>query len=257
MRMIINSDDFGATQSVNDHTLDLIERGRITSATLIANAPALEDAVRRIPRHTRCSFGVHLNLTEFAPLTPPEELRNLKPFLDDKGCFAGEAVLRSVPIDARARDAFFKEWCLQVKRVLSLGLPVSHFDSHNHVHTMPALFTVLKRVQREFGIRKVRTSWNVYSASSPASSALLLKKQVWGLALRHYYRTVTTSAFTSFAVFYELAKSHRQPDLIQYDSMELMVHPGHPKFEKETQLLELDWQLELGIQTQLMSYSEL
>ena len=257
MRMIINSDDFGATISVNDHTLDLIERGRISSATLIANAPALEDAIRRIPRHTRCSFGVHLNLTEFAPLTPPEELNDLKPFLDGRGSFAGEAVLRSVPIDARARDAFFKEWCLQVKRVLSLGLSVSHFDSHNHVHTMPTLFQVLKRVQREFGIRKVRTSWNVYSASSPPSSALLLKKQLWNLALRYYYPTVTTSAFTSFAVFYELAKHQRRSEFIQYDSMELMVHPGHPDFEEETQLLKSDWQREFGIQAQLISYWDL
>lgn len=257
MRVIINSDDLGVSSSVNEQTLDLIGRRQITSATLIANAPALEDAVRKIPKHVACSYGVHLNLTEFTPLTPPEELSSLKPFLDGNGCFAGEAVLRSVPINARARDAFFKEWCLQVKRVLSLGLSVSHFDSHNHVHTMPALFSVLKRVQREFGIRKVRTSWNVYSASSPPSLALLLKKQLWNLALRYYYPTVTTSAFTSFAVFYELAKHQRQSEFIRYDSMELMVHPGHPDFEEETQLLKRDWQRELGIQAQLISYWDL
>src|SRR5262249_32273344 len=111
MRIIINSDDMGINSTVNEQTLDLIESRQITSATLLANAPALEDAVRRIPKHTRCSFGVHLNLTEFVPLTPPRDLSNLEPFLDSNGCFAGEAVLRSVPIDARARDTIFKEWC--------------------------------------------------------------------------------------------------------------------------------------------------
>ena len=257
MKVIINSDDMGINSSVNEQTLELIRRRLITSATLIANAPELEDAVQKIPKHMGCSYGVHLNLTEFTPLTPLEELSNLKPFLDGNGCFAGEAVLRSVPIDAKARDAFFREWCLQVKRVLSLGLSVSHLDSHNHVHTMPALFSVLKRVQREFGIRKVRTSWNVYSASSPPSSALLLKKQLWNLALRYYYRTVTTSAFSSFDVFYELVKSQRQSELIRYDSMELMVHPGHPDFEEETRILKRDWQRDLGIQIQLISYSDL
>src|SRR5262249_47660790 len=134
---------------------------------------------------------------------------------------------------------------------------VSHFDSHNHVHTMPALFPVLKRVQREFDVRKVRTSWNVYTTSSSPSATLLLKKRLWNLALRYYYPTVTTSAFTSFAVFYELAKRQRQSAFTQYDSMELMVHPGHPDFEEETKLLKGNWQVEFGIQTQLISYWDL
>ena len=47
---------------------------RITSATLIANAPSMEEAARRVPEGGNCSIGIHLNLTEFQPLTPPKEL---------------------------------------------------------------------------------------------------------------------------------------------------------------------------------------
>lgn len=255
--MIINGDDLGINRTVNEQAFALIERRQITSATLIANAPAVEDAIRQSRKHPSCSFGIHLNLTEFRPLTPPSEQGPLKPFLDEQGNFAGEGVLRSVPISARAKEAFFIEWCLQVKRVLALGLSVSHFDSHNHVHTMPALFPVLKRVQREYGIRKIRTTWNVYPISSPVASALLLKKQAWSFALRHYYRTITPEAFTSFAVFHELAKGPARTTLRKYKSIELMVHPGHPDYAEETRLVEGEWQQELGWNGELISYHDL
>lgn len=257
MKVIINSDDLGHNTQVNERAFDLIERQKITSATLIANAPALEEAVRQARKYPACSFGIHLNLTEFSPLTPPSKQEELKSYLNEKGEFAGEATLRAVPIKARAKTAFFKEWCLQVKRVLALGLPVTHFDSHNHVHTMPALFSVLKQVQREYGIRKIRTTWNVYPSSSQSTSILLLKKRFWSLALRHYYRTLTTKAFTSFGVFHSLANGPGRTKLMTYDSIELMVHPGNQDFSEETRLVEGEWQRDLGWHGKLISYHDL
>jgi predicted glycoside hydrolase/deacetylase ChbG (UPF0249 family) len=253
MRIIINADDFGVNACVNDRILDLIFHRRITSATLIANAPAVEEAVRRVPKGLNCSIGVHLNLTEFQPITPQKEMRVLGSCLDEKGCFAGEEVLRAAKMTAQLKQEIFKELCLQVEKTISLGVTISHFDSHNHVHTIPALFSVVKRVQRHFGIRKVRTTWNVLPPSYKASQSLLLKKRIWHLALRHWYRTVTTSGFTSFAMFYDLAKATS----LNHDSIELMVHPGHLHFEEETQLLYTDWQKIVPFSTELISYRDL
>jgi hypothetical protein len=86
---------------------------------------------------------------------------------------------------------------------------------------------------------------------------LLLKKRLWNLALRYYYRTVTTKAFTSFAVFHERAKGPARRQVMGYDTMELMVHPGHSDFENETRLLEKDWQGELGWSGKLITYHDL
>ena len=49
MRVIVNADDFGLNACVNDRILDLMSRRRITSATLIANSPAVEEAVLILP----------------------------------------------------------------------------------------------------------------------------------------------------------------------------------------------------------------
>jgi hypothetical protein len=67
--VIVNADDLGMSREVNDAIFELMSRGRISSATILANAPATRDAARRAQAFPRCSFGVHLNLTQFEPLT--------------------------------------------------------------------------------------------------------------------------------------------------------------------------------------------
>ena len=45
MKIIINADDLGLSCLVNDEIFSLIANGRITSSTIMANAPATEDAL--------------------------------------------------------------------------------------------------------------------------------------------------------------------------------------------------------------------
>jgi predicted glycoside hydrolase/deacetylase ChbG (UPF0249 family) len=253
MNVVINADDFGYNQTVNEAIVDLIVQRRITSSTLIANAPAVEAAVQNIPRAARCSFGVHLNVTEFEPLTAPPHREGLSELLNERGCFCGEVHVRSMKLTSRVKEAIFREWLLQVERVRRLGIKVSHFDSHNHIHTVPALFLVLKRLQEHFGIRKVRPTFDLFAPGESASLLRMLQKRVWNFALRHYYCTTTADAFTSFTTFYELAKVKR----LGMESVELMVHPGHVEFEKETQILRTEWQQDLLFSTRLVGYDEL
>lgn len=253
MNLIVNGDDFGYDQTVNESMADLIARRRITSATLIANAPALEDAVRRIPRGSHCSFGAHLNLTEFEPLTHRKKRGILSLCLDEKGCFYGEDHLRTIRMTAPLREAIFEEWRLQVETILKLGIRVSHFDSHNHVHTIPGLFPVLKRLQAYFSIRKVRTTWNIFTPQDTPPWLRIQAKRLWDNALRYYYATTTASGFTSLATFIEVAKTRR----LNFDSVELMVHPGHQAFRLETEVLNSDWSKALPFPVRLISYRDI
>ncbi|MBF0126225.1 MAG: ChbG/HpnK family deacetylase, partial [Magnetococcales bacterium] len=54
------------------------------------------------------------------------------------------------------RRAIFDEWCAQVGTLQAAGTVVSHLDSHHHVHCIPALFSLVKRLQRRFTIDAVR-----------------------------------------------------------------------------------------------------
>lgn len=238
---------------MNEEILALLSERRITSVTVIANAPAVEEAIRFLPKRSGYSVGVHLNLTEYSPLTRSSQAGPLAELLDDKGRFAGEGVLRAAKLTAPLKEAIFRELCLQVEKVKSMGVNVSHFDSHNHVHTLPGLFPVLKRVQQYFSIRKVRITRNIYGRSSSPSRVVLLKKYLWTCALRSYYRTVTTSGFGSLAAFFDVAKGQS----ITHESVEIMVHPGHPQYQDETQLLHSEWQREIPFEIAMISYHDL
>ena len=75
MRLIINADDCGYSKTNNSHIKQAIEKGKITSTTIMANMPEVEDAIRLYETyHNDISFGIHLNLTEGEPLVNSQTL---------------------------------------------------------------------------------------------------------------------------------------------------------------------------------------
>jgi predicted glycoside hydrolase/deacetylase ChbG (UPF0249 family) len=249
MKIIINADDLGLSVPVNDAIFALMDERRITSATVLANAPGLEDAATRLTERPHCSFGAHLNLSEFKPLSGHADLH---PILDEQGSFAGNR-LREIKIDSKLREAIFVEWSAQLDRLYALKIPVSHIDSHHHMHTVPELLPVVKRLQEKFRIKRVRISMNIYDPTQPTPRLRLATKVIWNTALRHWHKTVTTERFTSFEIFSKFADSGYP----KCATIELMVHPGGPDFDAETALLWGPWLQEMKVPAQLISYNEL
>ncbi len=251
-RVIINADDLGLSERVNNAIFGLMDRGRITSATIMANGPSLEDAAKRCRGLHRCSFGVHLNLTDLRPLTDDPAL---KPLLNEAGEFSRRA--REVPYAPAMVAAVEREWIAQVERVRSLGVAVSHLDSHHHVHTYAPLFRALKGVQRSTGITRVRTTMNLYHPTDPlvGGAKQRIKKVLWRTALRWASpRTRTTDVFTWFWIYHDLIKAAPGAG-----SVELMVHPGSddPIFAREERLLDTPWEATSRHPIELISYHQL
>jgi predicted glycoside hydrolase/deacetylase ChbG (UPF0249 family) len=246
--VIVNADDLGMSPEVNEATFALMSKGRITSATIMANAPATAAAARRTATFPRCSFGVHLNLSQFEPLTGGSGARLL---VDERGQMS-RANETAQPGSERLR-ATFQELCAQVERVLALGVRISHVDSHHHIHTRPFLFPVLKEVQRRYRIRSVRLAKNFYPSDRPCSTHLLWKKRAYNWALKSLYATRTTDAFTEFLTYYHAEAASKRT----IDRIELMVHPGATDGAEETAILDSDWIARAGLPVQLISYTQL
>jgi chitin disaccharide deacetylase len=258
LAVIINADDLGISREVNDATFDLIAKGRISSATIMANAPATREAARRaamFPRCSfgvfrKCSFGVHLNLTEFEPLTSGPDARLL---VGERGQMSRARLGAAAKPRIEWLRAVYVELCAQVERVGSMGVGISHIDSHHHVHTMPFVFPAMKAVQRRYGIRRVRLAKNFYSPEQPCPAGLVWKKRAYNWALRSMYATRTTDAFTEFLTYYHAEPTRkRMPGRI-----ELMVHPGASYAAEETALLDTDWIARSESSLQLISYAQL
>jgi len=248
MQIITNADDLGINGEVNNAIFDLMSEGLVTSATLLANGPAMAEACSLIHRFPRCSFGVHLNLTKFKPLSRG---RGLSPLLNEQGTFNGR--IREIGGWGRIRQAVFDEWCAQIDTLAGRGVAISHLDSHHHVHTILKLFTVLKAIQREYAIRKVRLSWNVYHPATKLPRLMLLKKGFFNELLRRWYGTRTTAAFTDLPSFC----ANRGDFPSRHDSVEIMLHPRGAASSGETALLRELAVSDLDFRNSLISYNEL
>lgn len=244
LKIITNADDLGFSPEVNSAIFELMDERLVTSATIMANAPAVEEACATAARYPGRSFGVHLNLTQFKPLTGNPELSKLM------SAGRGDGPVRTSGNLASLRAAIFEEWRAQVKRVQSFGIAVSHLDSHHHVHTIPALFPVLKAVQQECGVRKVRLSKNLYTRPERPRALKRLKKVLFNALLRKWHKSVTTDVFTDLAGFCENC------ELIFHRSwcVEIMLHPGGDQSEVESRLLKKAASSDERIRASLVSY---
>jgi len=252
MKVVINADDFGCSVTINEAIRTLLNSRKITSATIMVNGPAFQDAASCVRNYSTCSFGVHLNLTSFQSLTNSQVFHDAG-IVNEAGVFKGN--LRSIHPSIPLAGAIEREWVEQITMALDYNLPVSHLDSHHHVHTIPWLFIPLKRVQKKFGIRKVRATMNWYDRNEPLPSGLLLfAKIVWNWSLKHIYATKITDYFTSFQCFFsDVGYGEKRARGV----VELMCHPGHPLSSVETDLLQSNWPQMLPFKTELISYNNL
>jgi len=154
-RIIINADDFGLSDGVNKAVVQAHTDGVLTSATIMANMSAAEEAVKMARKLPTLGVGVHLNLTEGRPLSKEADVQTL---LDAGGKFAcspTKLALFSLAGPKR-RSAIRTELAAQIQSVVDKGLKPTHLDSHKHIHSFPAIFSIVCELARRFGIPAIR-----------------------------------------------------------------------------------------------------
>jgi predicted glycoside hydrolase/deacetylase ChbG (UPF0249 family) len=250
VRIIVNADDLGVSEVVNEAIFRAMERHMVTSATLLANGPEVARAARTVPRFSDCSFGVHLNLTEFKPVCAGSS-SSLSKILNEQGCFNGNSI-RQVPIGMPTLKAIYREWCAQIEYLISLGVQPSHLDGHHHVHTIPQLLPVLAAMRRRYRINRVRISRNMYDPAAPAGRLLLVEKRLYNSSLG-WIGFRTAEVFTELEVYLRQC-ADRPP---RASVVELMTHPGSTLYSEETRLLAGDWTKMLSYTPVLVNYRAL
>jgi len=208
---VINADDFGISPRVTDDIVACFAAGRITSTTLIANAPGFDDACALAKRHGFADrVGVHLNVTVGPPLSSAmRALYGDAMAVPEHRLAAPRDVVRAVEAEFRA----------QILRVIQAGIQPSHIDSHHHIINGFPYARAALRVAREFGISRVRLSRNAFYKRNPLKTAF---KSSYNAYLRLAgMRTVRRFADLKAYVAHVTAGGRhlRGP-------VELMCHPG-------------------------------
>jgi len=153
--LIINGDDFGSSEAVNRAILHAYREGVLTSASLMVNEPAAQQAVEIAREHPGLAVGLHLSLVLGRSALQPEEIPHL---VNSRGVFslspfrAGMNYYFSPP----ARREVRREMRAQFEKFAATGLAFSHVDGHNHLHMHPVVFDELVRLCEEFNVRRLR-----------------------------------------------------------------------------------------------------
>ena len=49
-----------------------------------------------------------------------------------------------------------REFNAQLEKVLDCELPISHIDSHQHIHMLPKVFEITARLAEKYGVKQIR-----------------------------------------------------------------------------------------------------
>ena len=134
--LILHGDDLGVAHSVNAASLDALDQGAITSASIMMPTPWVTEVAAYAKAHPNADLGLHLTLTSewqtyrWGSVAPSDQVQSL---LDADGTFPSDVP----PVVARAKPAEIeRELRAQIDRAMALGIRPTHVDSH-----MGTLFT--------------------------------------------------------------------------------------------------------------------
>ncbi|MBL9150653.1 MAG: ChbG/HpnK family deacetylase [Phycisphaerae bacterium] len=224
-RVIINADDLGLHVAVRRAVESLAERGTLTSASVLANGPDLEESVRL----RGISLGAHLNILRGPPISAVTEIPSL---VGSDGLFLGSyaALFARYATGRLALDEVELEWTRQMERLVERGARLTHVDGEKHTHAWPRLFPIARRVAAAFGVANVRIPRERWTRAAPLAGqarVLLLRAWlrrverhdlgVWGIA--HQGEHLTPEALRA-------ALAHETDGSITSRTIEIACHPG-------------------------------
>lgn len=236
-RLILNADDFGLTSGVNRAIVELHRAGALTSATLMARAPATDEAIQLALAAPSLSVGCHIVFADGEPVLPPRNLPTLVNRRTGQFHLTSGAFLRRLLTGRIRPDEIQSEAVAQIALLQTRGLRLTHIDTHKHLHIFPAVLRPVLRAARAAGIRSVRNPfeplWSLRAtpAASPLRRAQL---RVLRLYVPTFHRIVAEEGFTTtdgaLGILATGNLSAAIPSLLDnlpLGTWELVTHPGY------------------------------
>jgi len=175
-RLIVNADDFGLTPGVNRAIIEAHSGGIVSSATLMANATAFDDAVQLAKATPNLGVGCHIVLVDGTPLSDSRRVPTLIGGTDSQfeksiGAFAFRTVRGKIKPDEIQTEAV-----AQIQKVQAAGVAISHIDTHKHTHIFPRILVPLLKAAKACGVKAIRNPFGRVAFSELATRPKLWKR---------------------------------------------------------------------------------
>jgi predicted glycoside hydrolase/deacetylase ChbG (UPF0249 family) len=151
--LIIHADDLGGMHTINRATFEALEKGWVTSASILVPCPWFPAVARWAREHPEADLGLHLALNSewtgyrWGPVSATTSVPSL---LDDDGYLP----LLTAAVERRAHPAEVeRELRAQIERALDAGIKPTHFDSHmGALFGSPEFFGIYERLGRNYHV---------------------------------------------------------------------------------------------------------
>jgi predicted glycoside hydrolase/deacetylase ChbG (UPF0249 family) len=239
--LILNADDFGLTRGINRAIAELHAAGALTSATLMANGPAFDDAVRLALANPTLGVGCHIVLTDGTPVLPPQSIPTL--LGPDRRTFRPQLThfVRDLVAGRISEEEIAQEALAQVCKLQRAGIRVTHLDTHKHTHIFPPVTRSLVRVMQATSVAALRNPFEPGHTSAYAG----LKRRLQIALLNRFrpsFRRIASHVITTDGTFGISATGSLDGaalhGLLQHipstGTFELLCHPGYTDAELDT-----------------------
>lgn len=224
MKVILHADDFGFDKDTTESTIELLECGALTSASIMVKMPASKMALEYARKHPEKSFGVHLTYVDGLESCATD----ISSLVDANGVFlpSNDVRKRALMLKLKRND-IVRESLAQIKVLTKAGIKVSHLDSHGHLHKFPSFLLALNDITRISKTYKVRRVQNIFIEKPMVSPTTILNRMFASYIARRFKSTdyffMSTNALDinwSDAII-------AQMDKLPHDTtIEVGVHPG-------------------------------
>jgi len=218
--LILHGDDLGVAHSVNAASLDALDQGAISSASIMMPTPWVTEVAAYAKAHPNADLGLHLTVTSewqtyrWGSVAPSDQVQSL---LDSDGNFPSDVP----PVVARAKPAEVeRELRAQIDRAMALGIRPTHLDSHmGALFTSPEIVATYVKVAHDYHLPFLAFRGSVQGGPPMPLSPT-------DIAVDHVIIASPEVARDHWKEFYLNAIANLKPGLT-----EIIVHLGHDDAE--------------------------
>ncbi|MBI5773853.1 MAG: hopanoid biosynthesis-associated protein HpnK [Verrucomicrobia bacterium] len=247
-RLVVNADDFGRSRAINTAVIRAHREGILTTASLMVNGAACDEAVQFARENPKLGVGLHLSLVCGTSALKHADIPDL---VDQQGNFSNDPVGAGFRyfVCEGLRPQFKAEIAAQFEKFRRTGLPLDHVNGHLNLHLHPVIFDILCANSVRWGIRHLRVTRDLfwlnarlasgqwlYRASHAAIFALLSWRARFTLARLGVRHTRFVFGLLQNARVDENYVLKLLPELPSGDS-ELYSHPSLDEFRNELDAL--------------------
>jgi hopanoid biosynthesis associated protein HpnK len=160
-RLVVNADDFGRSTSINQAVIRAHREGILTTASLMVNETACDEAVALARENPGLGVGLHLTLlcghSALAQKEIPGLVNEHREFTNNPAGAGFRYFFKR-----NLREQLRTEIHAQFEKFRATGLKLDHLNGHLHLHLHPTVFGLLMEDAGQLGIQRVRLTFDPF-----------------------------------------------------------------------------------------------